>query len=201
MKKKNVLMMALSLALLAVIAVGGTLAYMTDTTGPVTNTFTVGQGIEITLDEAEVELVNGVYKEKENAARVQDNEYTNILPGVAHYKDPTVTVNSVPVGGVYVFVKIDGLNTTEEDRYTVTAAFDSTNWKDVGNGIYAYTAGGEQAVAVTETGSLPAVFDSVTFEFENDTKPSTIHQISVVACAVQAGGVQPAEALEAVAWE
>ena len=48
MKKKNVLMMALSLCLVAVIAVGGTLAYLSDTDGAVTNTFQFAAGIDVT---------------------------------------------------------------------------------------------------------------------------------------------------------
>lgn len=43
MKKKNILYMALSLVLVAVVAVGGTLAYFSDTTDVMENTFTTGE--------------------------------------------------------------------------------------------------------------------------------------------------------------
>ena len=41
MKKKNVLLVSLAFALVAVIAIGATFALLSDSTGPVTNTFTV----------------------------------------------------------------------------------------------------------------------------------------------------------------
>ena len=44
MKKKNVLMTALSLTLVGVIAAGSTLAYLTSQSDTLTNTFTVGEG-------------------------------------------------------------------------------------------------------------------------------------------------------------
>ena len=51
MKKRNWMIMGLSLCLVAIIAVGGTLAYFTDKTNTVTNTFTVGE-VDITLWES-----------------------------------------------------------------------------------------------------------------------------------------------------
>lgn len=51
MKKRNLLMVALSLCLIAVIAVGGTLAYFTDQTDTLVNTFTTGK-VDISLYEA-----------------------------------------------------------------------------------------------------------------------------------------------------
>ena len=52
MKKRNVMTMALSLALVGVIGVGGTLAYLSDTTNDVTNKFTmVTNGITLNLEE------------------------------------------------------------------------------------------------------------------------------------------------------
>lgn len=50
MKKRNLLVAALSLCLVAVIAVGGTLAYFTDKTDTVVNTFTTGK-VDIALYE------------------------------------------------------------------------------------------------------------------------------------------------------
>ena len=51
MKKRNLLVAALSLCLVAVIAVGGTLAYFTDQTQTMTNTFTSGE-VDIVLWES-----------------------------------------------------------------------------------------------------------------------------------------------------
>ena len=55
MKKKS-LALVLALAMIVVCVVGGTLAWLTDKTAPVTNTFTYGDiGIELTEDAALIE--------------------------------------------------------------------------------------------------------------------------------------------------
>ena len=81
MKKKSILMAAIAVMLVAVLVVGGTLAYFTDTKSA-TNTFTVGD-VKITLDESNVNDPNG--------DRVTSNEYTGMLPGIQYKKDPVVT--------------------------------------------------------------------------------------------------------------
>ena len=81
MKKKSILMAAIAVMLVAVLVVGGTLAYFTDTKSA-TNTFTVGD-VKITLDESNVKDPNG--------NRVTSNEYTGMLPGIQYKKDPVVT--------------------------------------------------------------------------------------------------------------
>lgn len=74
MKKKNLLMLALSLCLVAVIVVGGTLAYFTDTTESALNTFTMGEvGIALTetttdTSDASSNTNNGI-------------DYVNVQPG------------------------------------------------------------------------------------------------------------------------
>ena len=59
MKKKNVLLVSLAFALVAVIAIGATFALLSDSTGPVTNTFTVAEnGIQIELREPQFDGVD-----------------------------------------------------------------------------------------------------------------------------------------------
>ena len=79
MKKKSILMAAIAVMLVAVLVVGGTLAYFTDTKSA-TNTFTMGN-VEITLDETNVNDPQG--------ARVTENTY-NVYPGAVVTKDPVV---------------------------------------------------------------------------------------------------------------
>ena len=90
MKKKSILMAAIAVMLVAVLVVGGTLAYFTDTKSA-TNTFTVGD-VKITLDESNVNDPNG--------DRVTSNEYTGMLPGIQYKKDPVVT--NTGKNGAYV---------------------------------------------------------------------------------------------------
>lgn len=79
MKKKTILMAAIAVMLVAVLVVGGTLAYFTDTKSA-TNTFTMGN-VKITLDETNVNDPQG--------ARVTENTY-NVYPGAVVTKDPVV---------------------------------------------------------------------------------------------------------------
>jgi len=90
MKKKSILMAAIAVMLVAVLVVGGTLAYFTDTKSA-TNTFTVGD-VKIKLDESNVNDPSG--------DRVTSNEYTGVLPGIQYKKDPVVT--NTGKNGAYV---------------------------------------------------------------------------------------------------
>lgn len=96
-------MKALALALCAVMLVAttvfATLAYLTSTTEPVENTFTVGQ-VKIALDETDYDEDSDtddqktyVYTDTSRADTVRDtkNEY-KLLPGITFPKDPTVHV-------------------------------------------------------------------------------------------------------------
>ena len=107
MKKKT--LMIISIAAVMVLAVGGILAYLTDTAG-VTNTFTVGN-VDITVDEDKVneegkplDKDGNVVDDVINADRVSDtkddegklvpaNKY-HIVPGLTYTKDPTMTVKA-----------------------------------------------------------------------------------------------------------
>lgn len=185
MKKKNVLMMALSLALVAVIAVGGTLAYLSAQSDVVTNTFTTTNKIAMNLKEHKV--VDG----SSTSELVNSNSYADVVPLVAYPKDPSVQLTSVPTGGAYVFMAVKGLGTTGD--FTATAAFDTTNWKKISegdgqNGLYVYIAN-EVAATVDDSQSgderMPALFTTVNFDYDNNAtgNPSTIE---VVAFAAQA---------------
>lgn len=113
MTKKKLMMAGLSAGLVAVVGVGGTLAYLSAQSETVTNTFTVGKGFipgpdsdtAILLDEADVDSETGV--EIPNSKRVQANDYDNLLPGDVRTKDPTVHLGGGSVDG-YVFVEIKG---------------------------------------------------------------------------------------------
>ena len=82
------------------IVVGGTFAWLQDTSDAVINTFTVGN-VELTLNETDVDL----YGEKDGETRVTENSY-KLIPGHTYTKDPIVyvTAGSEPC---YVFVKVE----------------------------------------------------------------------------------------------
>ena len=115
MKKRNVMTMALSLAMVGVIGVGGTLAYLTAKDGTLTNTFEFDQN-GITLDQWEnanntegAELgAEGEVKEigKVNGQNKDENgyDYTNVIPGGTYVKDVNIDVNAAFETVVFVEV-------------------------------------------------------------------------------------------------
>jgi len=100
MSKRKILALALTVAMIAILAVGGTLAYFTDTE-EATNVFTMGN-VDITLDEAGVEK-NGDEWTATND-RVQENEYEDVYPGAVLPKDPIV--HNVGSYDAYVRAKV-----------------------------------------------------------------------------------------------
>ena len=78
MDKRRVLVLALAVCLTAILAIGGTLAYFTDQDSA-TNTFTMGAGVSIDL-----------FEHNADGKEVDERTYSDVVPGVAYDKDPTV---------------------------------------------------------------------------------------------------------------
>ena len=95
--------MLFTLALVLVVAVasvGGTIAWLTDKTDPVTNTFTVGD-INITLTET--------FNTDTNNDGTNDAWQAKLIPGTTYDKDPVVTVKAHSEK-CYLFVKFEEIN-------------------------------------------------------------------------------------------
>lgn len=116
MKKKS-FVMVLALVLVLAVAVGGVVAWLTDKTGSVVNTFTVGD-INIELKET------------------TGNSY-QVIPGTPIHKDPTVTVKANSEA-CWLFVKVDKANWNDNLTYTIAGANDWTVYKTDGNTTYYY---------------------------------------------------------------
>ena len=136
MKKLIAMLLVLAMMLVFGCAMGGTLAYLMTSSGPVTNTFTVGD-INIELWEHDLDDTTGAT----TAATIPSNdEDYKVLPGTEQNKDPFVTVKAKSED-CWVFVKIVEKNnylfTEDEDgnkTYTTTPyiqwAIDS-GWTEV----------------------------------------------------------------------
>ena len=89
-KKRNnstkIVTILLALALLVCCGIGGTVAWLMDSTEAVTNTFTIGD-IYLTLVESPYNA-DGTYGEAKEGF---DNSYP-LIPGNSYKKDPKVTV-------------------------------------------------------------------------------------------------------------
>lgn len=189
---KKVLTIIISIALVAAVAVGGTLAYLSSTASDteLTNTFTTttpGSKLDITLFEHEVDKDTG--RNLTGAEWVTKNNYP-IIPGAIMDKDPTVTVkaNSSPCY-VFVYVKDDA---TLNGKNAADIGQINSNWVAVDDdsypGLYAYKSGD---VVPTSTADevLPAVFTSITINKDltvADTAHTPQGEISVKAYAYQA---------------
>lgn len=185
MKKFRELSGKLVVAMLAVTlligcAIGGTVAWLTDKTGPVVNTFTYGD-INITL----AETTGSSYK---------------IIPGVDIAKDPKVTVK----GGsedCWLFVKVEEEGTFVANKVTYSIADGWT--KGDGTKIPANVYYREATAAATDTnfdvikGNTIFVSSELTkAEINNLTGADKTPSLTFTAYAVQKDGIADA----ATAW-
>lgn len=126
--KSKALLMTLCAVLLVAASVLGTMAYLTSTTGPVTNTFSIGK-IDITLDEAPVNVDGEVI----DGARRMENQY-KLVPGHTYIKDPTVHVTNLNSEDSYIFVKVvNGIAAYEADT-KIAAQIVAKGWTAL-NGV------------------------------------------------------------------
>ncbi|MGN0745867.1 MAG: SipW-dependent-type signal peptide-containing protein [Aristaeellaceae bacterium] len=88
MSKRKIVLLATALCMIAILAVGGTLAYFTDT-AEVTNVFTTG--------DVDIDLTEDSWKPEDDHI---------LMPGHLFAKDPTITV-AEDSQDAYVFLKID----------------------------------------------------------------------------------------------
>lgn len=140
MTKKKIMMAAMSAGLVAVVGVGGTLAYLSQTTGPVNNTFTIGEGFVIPDGEDSALKIDETDIENPTGPRTEDgNQYLDLYPGAVEVKDPMVYLAGGSVES-YVFATVQGVDeltsmTVGENKDWVFA-FDNwgtTYWKKVAN--------------------------------------------------------------------
>lgn len=112
MKMKNMLIGGMSLALVACISIGGTLAYLTATASAKTNTFTFAgggdgtTGLTVTLEEVVPPTFAGNNAKAEEKDDRTGYDYTNIVPGDVLGKTPVITVKGTIDS--YVFVRVTG---------------------------------------------------------------------------------------------
>lgn len=206
-KTSKALLLSLCAVVLVTASVLGTMAYLTDKTDDVVNTFTVGNvtlGGELQegLDETDVDEY-GVPVQP--AARTTSNEY-KLVPGQAYTKDPTVHVNNKSEDS-YIFVKVEnGIADFEAangvDNYTnIAGQIVENGWTalDGHAGIY-YK---EFTQATASEGDYTALFVFEEFKLADNANTlsgwDTIEnqEITITAYAVQKEGFDSVEA----AWD
>lgn len=116
---RKVLLLVLCLVLVVSATVMGTLAYLTDQTAEVKNTFTVGK-VDIDLFET-----------NDDGDHVMANEY-QLIPGATYAKDPTVEVTD-DSEDCYLFVKFEE-NNNASTYITYISTLTTANGWTPGNG-------------------------------------------------------------------
>ena len=179
MKKKSIAVV-LALVLLVCCAVGGVLAWLTATTGPVVNTFTVGN-VDITLAESE-------------------NLNLKMVPGQPIDKDPKVTV----VGrseACWLFVKVDeSSNLDDFISYTVASDWTQGDGTNIPSNVWYRSVDASTSAQVFPVlaNDKVTVKDTVTKTMMDGLKVSGATQptLTFTAYACQSAGFETA----AAAW-
>lgn len=169
--KKKLFISVVAVALVACFAIGGTLAWLADSTQTVTNTFTVGD-IDITLEET------------------TGSEY-KVTPGTDLEKDPKVTVlaNSE---ACWLFVKVEAANWDEGLGYAI--ADDWTKLDGEENVYYRQVAADEenQEFFVLKNNEVTVSTDLTKADLE--AMAENAPKLSFTAYAVQQENLATAEA-------
>ena len=196
MRKKSLLTMVLALVLVGAIGVGATLAYLSDTTETLTNTFTVGK-VKVTQDESNESTPDPTDRTETG------NTYENIQPGDTLVKDPTATVLKGS-SDCYVFMELNGADALVDNGFSFVG-FDSSKWikvteKNKLDGIYRYVKVVEMK---NEDQPLPALFTNIKYditatELDDDV---SLSDVTIKTCAVQATNMTEEEALKAAQTE
>ena len=168
MKMKNMLIGGMSLALVACISIGGTLAYLQATDGAVRNSFTFGGNITVDLYE---QILDESVKHKIGVGNAEGTgTFGNIVAGVDYKKDVDVTVTAGT--DAYVFLRISNdANLENEDVVMTLNNLNGVTWTALddkavdgkGYGIYYMEADAN----TYKNGSTVAVFDSVKLDDSN----------------------------------
>lgn len=197
MKKRNVMTMALSLAMVGVIGVGSTLAYLTATDSKVTNTFQFANGLAVSLTEAVPTEGLG-----DASAVAQSNgkgvAYTNVVNGQTLPKEPKIELTQYTVD-TYVFAKIDNNTNNKVTVGTINSAWTDCGEDAEGNKIY----GRLVDVDLTPDDQATPLFSNVTITSDDVAGLTDLGEIVIYVSAIQASGFDDMEAaLAAVTtWE
>lgn len=140
MKKKNVLMIALSLCLAAVIAVGGTLAYFTSNTDKKQNAFTTGNVKIELVDESPVGKVDPDNPDSPALVTGDKDEvtgnitYEDVMPGDVISKKVGVNLDA-DSENAWIAIKVDVKATPAEGSALSADAAKTEIWRLIDNQV------------------------------------------------------------------
>lgn len=173
MPRKKSLTVLVALALILCCAVGGTVAFLATSSGPVTNTFTPSK-VTTAVDE----IFNGTTKEK---VRIQNTGNTDA------YIRAAIVVNWVDASG-----NIYGKKPVENTDYTLTFTSDS-GWTKASDGFYYYNG------KVAANGGFTANLIDTCKQIGTAPAEGYALQVTILADGIQADGMGASNAQEAFA--
>ncbi len=170
---KKILTIVISVALVAAIAIGGTLAYLTSNANGIklNNTFTTntsGSNLAITLDEGTISVLDGKFSNNGTSRTAEQQRYP-IIPGATMDKDPTIHV-AADSSPCYVFSYVTNTATflnADNIKEDVALNLDikSSDWTAVDSvkypGLYVYS--GTQASPEKIVPSISSVTNLTVF--------------------------------------
>ncbi len=177
MNKKKTLLVVVALVLVCAMSIMGTVAYMQNKTGAVTNTFiAVGGGKlaeALTLNESvAVKSDNGEYTL--GADKVSANSY-DAMPGMTLPKDPTITITKKTAAPAYLYLEVVG---------SLPAAYQwslNENWVKIegltgnnGGAIYVWTVKGDSVITGTDNDQTYNVIKDNMVTIPADTEGSAL---------------------------
>ena len=174
MKKRALITTTAAVALVAVVGIGSTLAYFTDT-ATADNTVTFGH-VDISIDEPNFDTKDGK----------KDNAISNVVPGQKITKNPTITVDETSETA-YLRAKIvlDENLTDEEKADLENGIALASGWKKSTDGYYYYNN-------KVKAGKSVVFFKEVTIPEKWDNKfANKSITIDVQAEAIQADSFKP----------
>ena len=181
MNKRKIILLAATLVMVAILGIGGTFAYFTDTQ-TAENVFTVGN--------VDIELTEPKWEETGKA------DAEDVYPGEPLAKDPTV--ENVGKNPCFVRVKVTGLEQFTEEfgadamitlRYKYAPGHNGADWYYNAADDYYYYYPNQCGVLAVGVKTNP-VFDQVVIPFEV-TNNAKAEPIVVTVEAIQAQGARP----------
>lgn len=204
MKKKSLVTMLASVSLVAVVGVGATLAFLSDSTGTLVNTFSTTTGYSdedtqaVKIQETKLES-DGTYGDKTSYGEdgFTGNAYTDLLPGDVVTKDPNVLLGEESIDS-YVFIKLEGadalaaVDRDADGKADFSIAGFSSKWEKVDgseglDGYYVYKAAtGTDAYKVAAGTQTEDLFTTVTYNtYVTADTDAELPSIELTAYAVQ----------------
>lgn len=195
MKMKNMLIGGMSLALVACISVGATLAALTATGGAVKNTFhfATGEGgadaIQVRLTELDPN--DKAKYENETFEENADKDgwiYKNLVPGQDVNKEPQVSVNTKVDAYVYVRVTTGANMTIKNDDGFALDEWTLITDASLQNNVKVYA---KPVAANTDWSAPESLFTTATVG--GTTGKETLGEIKIEVAAVQQAGFTDAQ--------